>query len=480
MKQQRIRTLVNMGLALLLVAGCLVSLPAPGVAHVVGGSSWSAPLPVAEESEATSELLTAEGQTVVLSLLEGTRDVEISVDIPEDVYWYVTAATKDTQNLWVSPYVEGVWTFLELEGVENTMFYQGGGAQNITVSLTNLLPSIYVAEGEEAPIVDAVSADVNVTLNYITATEAALLQPQPTEPEVQPVEVIETIEETQGVEASEETEGAGSSEEVAVPEAPSTLHAISATLHVPLQEKSPAATLTGQLLQWPAQYHPTIAIPLVNGTLDSELKLLNGEAFPAMTRYTMDGETYLLYDGGTIDVPADAAIALDFSMVEEPVVEGMPSEELTEEEVVTDEAVTAETPEEETVENNESTQEQTLTLLAGGFEYPLAYAEAPVLDRTQSPFIMKGSTFVLPMTYQWNTIAPTVSIEQLKSDGEALAWEVMDADRWQAMESETQLRLSALGHPADAGTYRLTATWTEDEMTLYSLQTVFYVRSGNL
>ena len=468
MKQQRMRTLINMGLALLLVAVCLVSLPAPGVAHVIGGSSWSAPLPVMEKSEATSELLTAEGQTVVLSLLEDYRDVAIAVDIPEDVYWYVTATVEGEQSgLWVAPpYVEDVWTFLELEGVENTMFYQGGGVQNITLSLTNQLPAIYVAEGEEVPAVDAVSADVNVTLHYITAAEAALLQSQSMMQEVVETEI---------------------SEEIPAPEVPSPLHTISATLHVPLQEKSPAVTLTGQLLQCPAQYHPMIAIPLVNGALDSELKLLN-DVFPAMTRYTMDGETYLLYDGGTIEVPADAAIALDFSMVEKAVVEETPSEEPIEEGVVTEEAVTAEIPVEEAteenteepVEENESTQEQMLKLLVGGYEYSLVYAEAPVLDKTQAPFIMKGSTFVLPMTYQWNTIAPTVSVEQLKSNGEALVWEVMDADRWKAMESETQLRLSAVGRPADAGTYRLTVTWAENEMTLYSLQTVFYVRSGNL
>lgn len=489
MKQQRMRTLINMVLALVLVVVCLVSLPAPGMAHVIGGSSWSAPLPVAEKSETTSELLTEEGQTIMLALLEGSRDVEIAIDIPEDVYWYVTATVEDEQSgLWVStPYVENsVWTFLALDGVENTMFYQGGGAQNITVSMTNQLPANYVAEGEEAPAVDAVSADVKVTLHYITAAEAALLQPQPTEPEGQPAEVVETIEETQEAAPSEETEGTGSSEEMPVPEVPSPLHTLSATFHVPLQNEYPATRLTGQLLQCPTQYHPMIAIPLVNAEADSELKLLTGEGFPAMTRYTMDGETYLLYDSGTIVVPANAAITLDFSMVEEPVVEETPSEELPEEEVVTDEAVTAEILAEEateenvegTEETNENVQEQSLTLFVGGHEYPLAYAEAPVLDKTQAPFIMKGSTFVLPMTYQWNTIAPTVSVEQLKSDGAALVWEVMDADQWKAMDNDAQLRLSVVGQTPQAGTYRLTVTWAENEMTLYSLQTVFYVRSG--
>lgn len=480
MKQQRMRTLINMVLALVLVVVCLVSLPAPGMAHVIGGSSWSAPLPVAEKSETTSELLTEEGQTIMLSLLEGSRDVEIAIDIPEDVYWYVTATVEDEQSgLWVStPYVENsVWTFLALDGVENTMFYQGGGVQNITVSMTNQLPTVYVAEGEELPAVDAVSADVKVTLHYITAAEAALLQPQPTEPEVQPSEVVETIEETQE---------AAPSEEMPVPEGSSPLHTLSATFRVPLQKEYPATRLTGQLLQCPTQYHPMIAIPLVNAEADSELKLLAGEGFPAMTRYTMDGETYLLYDSGTIVVPANAAITLDFSMVEEPVVEEAPSEGLPEEEVVTDEAVTAEILAEEsaeentekTVENDESTQEQMLKLLVGGYEYSLAYAEAPVLDKTQAPFVMKGSTFVLPMTYQWNTIAPTVSVEQLKSDGAALVWEVMDADQWKAMDDDAQLRLSVVGQAPQAGTYRLTVTWEENEMTLYSLQTVFYVRSG--
>ena len=71
-----------------------------------------------------------------------------------------------------------------------------------------------------------------------------------------------------------------------------------------------------------------------------------------------------------------------------------------------------------------------------------------------------------------------MSVEQLKSDGEALVWEVMDADQWKAMENDAQLRLSVVGQAPQAGTYRLTVTWAENEMTLYSLQTVFYVRSG--
>ena len=62
----------------------------------------------------------------------------------------------------------------------------------------------------------------------------------------------------------------------------------------------------------------------------------------------------------------------------------------------------------------------------------------------------------------------------------ALVHPAMDAARWNITASETQLSLTALGAPLRAGTYRLILTWTENETTLYSLQTEFYVRSENL
>ena len=155
MKQQRVRTLVNISLALLLTVACLVSLPAPGMAHVIGGNSWSAQLPVEQSVEVTSDLMKKDGQNIVLDLLEDSRDIEIAIDVPEDVFWYVTATAEEGLGLWTTEPSAGEWTYLMLDGVDNTYFNQGGGEQSITLNLMNQLPVIYVPEGEEAPAAEA-------------------------------------------------------------------------------------------------------------------------------------------------------------------------------------------------------------------------------------------------------------------------------------------------------------------------------------
>lgn len=480
------RTWINIGLALMLVCLCILSLPAPGMAHIVSGVSFSAPLPVAEiPNEVSSELLTKEGQEIYIDLLEGSREVEIPLYIPEGVYWCVITTCDDKENLFVNSYGGGSSiTHLTLAGWESVPFYRDSGYQNALLSLTNNLqmnPVIEttevteetettievtamteVTEGTEGsegtegteppaePVVEAVTATVNVSVYY-------LRMPEKETPAVQLPGVTPAVDET----IEEETSGTVS------------IESISATIHVTLRESSGVAAPEGQLAQVPTQYHPAVMIPVVNGTAESELTN-NGADFPAMTRYTMDGKTHVLYDGGTITIPAEKKIYLDLSKAEEPA-----DEEVTEDPAVEEEAA-EEATEPETEPPVTEEEDQTLVLIAGDHENPIAYAEAPTFDKAQTPVIVQGMSFTLPGAYLWSGIAPTVSVEQLCVEGGELVWTAMDAARWNITASETQLSLTALGVPLRAGTYRLILAWTENETTLYSLQTEFYVRSENL
>ena len=495
------RTWINIGLALLLVCLCILSLPAPGMAHIVSGVSFSAPLPVAETpNEVSSELLTKEGQEIYIDLLEGNRNIEIPVYIPEGFYWCVAASSDDAEKLDVYSYGSGIMlTHLTLEGWQSVPFYQDSGYQKVILKLDNLLqPNIVIeatevteeatviegaettievtemtevtegtegSEGTEGteppaePVVEAVTATVDVSVYFLRMPEeeTPAVQIPGVEPVVEESAAEETVDET----TEEETSGTVS------------IESISATIHVTLRESSGVAAPEGQLAQVPTQYHPAVMIPVVNGTAESELTN-NGADFPAMTRYTMDGKTHILYDGGTITIPAEKKIYLDLSKAEEPT-----DEEVTEDPAVEEEA-TEETTETETEPPGAEEEDQTLVLIAGGHENPIAYAEAPNFDKAQTPVIVQGMSFTLPGAYLWSGIAPTVSVEQLCVEGRELVWTAMDAARWNITASETQLSLTALGAPLRAGTYRLILAWTENETTLYSLQTEFYVRSENL
>ena len=491
------RTWINIGLALMLVCLCILSLPAPGMAHIVSGVSFSAPLPVAETpNEVSSELLTKEGQEIYIDLLEGSREVEIPLYIPEGVYWCVITTCDSEKNLSVNSYGGGsLITHLTLAGWESVPFYRDSGYQNVLLSLSNDLQTDIVVEATEAPVavevveideetgvtvvtegtegsegtegteppaepvVEAVTATVNVSVYYLRMPEeeTPVVQLPGVTPAVEESAAEETVDET----TEEETSGTVS------------IESISATIHVTLRESSGVAAPEGQLAQVPTQYHPAVMIPVVNGAAESELTN-NGADFPAMTRYTIDGKTHILYDGGTITIPAEKKIYLDLSKAEEPA-----DEEVTEDPAVEEEAA-EEATEPETEPPVTEEEDQTLVLIAGGHENPIAYAEAPTFDKAQTPVIGSGTSFVFPVTHLWNGLTPTVSVEQLCVEGRELVWTAMDAARWNITASETQLSLTALGAPLRAGTYRLILTWTENETTLYSLQTEFYVRSENL
>lgn len=445
---QQMKSIINFTLTLLLILGCLLVLPAPGIAHVATDHySWSAPFPVEEEPEAEEPLLTATGRHVMLDYLDGIRSVEVPVPVSQNVYWSVSAETDTPEVLSVSTSVLSEdWINASVEGLEETWFYSGDDG-NILLTLQNL--RVAVVE-EETPVTDTALVDVKVTMITIPETAEG------------------TTEEPMAVVVGE----------------------LSAQFHVPLTPDvgvSPAGTL----VEYPAHYHPDAALVLVNGSTNTALSLLAGE-FPANTCYEVNGEEYILYDAGPIMMPADATIVLHLPQEEEsdaeatePVLSenetvipelGM-DELLTEPETKTEDEEQMES--EITVETEDPVEEveiPTLTLVVGGYEYSFVYEEVPVLDTEGRPLIMRGGPMVLPIAYRWRDLTPVITVERMVCADGGITWVSMDAASWQAVEAGTGTLLSA---PAEAkpGTYRLTATWRKEAISLYQVETVIYIQN---
>ena len=205
-----------------------------------------------------------------------------------------------------------------------------------------------------------------------------------------------------------------------------------AALVVPVSDGPNGAQ--GGLAECQSQYHPSLPVYLTTGDGACEL-LCAGGAFPRGTRYTYGGAAYLLYDGGPVDLPANTQVTLDLSG--------------------TDQAG------------------GDLLLTAGAEEYSLAYLEPPELPQDERPILVGAEGLPLPVCYRWGRAEPSVTVEQLFTDGRAPVWTPVTTVA--ARESETgQMELFPEGAPA--GTYRLAVSWVEKEHALCTLETQFFVQ----
>jgi len=246
---------------------------------------------------------------------------------------------------------------------------------------------------------------------------------------------------------------------------------ISATFYIPIKESEQEA-MTGTLKSCPSQYNPEAAIPLMTGEKSCELKLNQAEnkEFPAMTRYTIgDGRSWVLYDGGTIRIPAKTAFSVDLSLTE---LNDNASKQGSE-------------PEDgslgllEAVDSSE-TEKTKLEIKAGRNTHNLEYVEVPTTKATGMPFVLTKESVVLNVPYQWGNAVPSAVIEQLKLQDGKLEWVAAD-DFFTVAPSTTgnEIMISKVGLPV-AGTYRIKLSWIENRMALYNLDTVFYLQRGNL
>lgn len=190
----------------------------------------------------------------------------------------------------------------------------------------------------------------------------------------------------------------------------------------------------GELKYCPVQYHPTVPITLTN---NQDTDTILGD-FPPMTKYTVGETSCILYDGGTVKIPAGEKLKLDLS----------------------------------------STQmKKDLEFYSfAGAAYTVKYEESPYEADNTTMIIVDGIDNTLPVSYQWGEITPVITTEHLTAGKEGLKWNIVDEVTY---KEDNSGKIQMILKSPEAGTYRMKALWNEDEITLYQLELPFYVQCGS-
>lgn len=190
----------------------------------------------------------------------------------------------------------------------------------------------------------------------------------------------------------------------------------------------------GELQYCPNQYHPTGQVCLIN---NKEMETIVGD-FPAMTKYTVGEDSYLLYDGGKVRIPAGGKLELDLS----------------------------------------GTQlEKELEFYSfAGTAYSVKHVEKPdKLDNTPM-IIVDGTEKTLPVSYRWGEIIPVITIEHLTVSKEGLKWNTVESI---ICKEDSSGKIQMIPKSPEAGTYRIKVLWNENEISLYHLNIPFYVQCAS-
>lgn len=212
---------------------------------------------------------------------------------------------------------------------------------------------------------------------------------------------------------------------------------LTADFKIPLVNQTDDDT-SGELNIYPSLY--TIEKPIVvkAGNDDCSLSLGTGE-FPAKTEYKIDNVNYLLYEGGQIYLKADEQAEIDLFDT------GLN----TAIEIVTN----------------------------GGNKYPLNYVEVSTLPETELPVVIDTDGTVITVPYVWGDVNPTVKIYQLSSEKSeetsVLKWtEVKTVN----VKADASGGIKMVPNEAEAGSYKLSISWVENEITLHSMEIPFFIQ----
>lgn len=189
-------------------------------------------------------------------------------------------------------------------------------------------------------------------------------------------------------------------------------------------------TATGELAYCTGQYDPAGSIVVVG---DAETDCTISE-FPAMTGYRFDEESYLLYDGGSIQIPAGKEVRIFLPEMEKK-------------------------------------EDFTITT-ANGTVHTVKYIEHPELSEDIFPLVIDGKGITLPIT-KWGAIAPVVRVEHLTMENEELVWKTSQSV---TAELNEKGKLEIEPETAEAGTYRMNVSWSENEVTLYEMEIPFFIQ----
>lgn len=154
---------------------------------------------------------------------------------------------------------------------------------------------------------------------------------------------------------------------------------------------------------------------------------------PEKTRYTVDGESYVLYDGGSIKLDAYAICEIDLSIA------GIKDD---------------------------------IKLTSGNHSKTVKYVPLPTYKEDGNPIFL-SDTVSLPVEYKWGEVEPTVIISHLVKGEDTVIWEedtVVTAER----SDEEKILLAANG--AAAGTYKAEIDWHG----YVAIEITFYIRYSSI
>ena len=303
-------------------------------------------------------------------------------------------------------------------------------------------------ETEETPDSEELQVYILPQLITGTAIEEEAVEETDNETENETISELDTSALLETESQSEEelitvTETGSETEETQDTEIETETETLSVEVTFTYQEQSFSATFiieeavqtadlaAGELAFCPSQYHPTKEFEISNAA-EQECTL---SGFPAMTRYTLEEQTNVLYTGGNICIPAGKSIIVDLSMT------GM--------------------------------KEDLLITTDGEKSYTLKYVELPELSEELLPLIVNEEGKELPISQKWGTIDASVRIEHLTEGEEAPVWEATEIVLVDKSENNL-LKIEPNG--AVAGTYRAIVSWIENERTLYEMEIPFFIQ----
>ncbi|MBQ7500402.1 MAG: hypothetical protein IJT91_05875 [Clostridia bacterium] len=211
--------------------------------------------------------------------------------------------------------------------------------------------------------------------------------------------------------------------------------ALAGSFTVPLNPDEEYNDTIGRLAYCPKWYNKNTPIMIKVGSSDVELQY-NGDVFPEMTVYKVNGIETVLYDGGTIFAPANSVLEIDLSR---------------------------------TSVDGEYLMINTATQILN-----LKNTSVPSVNNNGEAVSMTAQKAEIPVLYEWEKMEPVITFEKLETDKNGnMSW--TEAPGFSAKASEngyTELDRGA----SLPGTYRVRTVWKDGDIEVYSLEYSVFVR----
>ena len=184
-------------------------------------------------------------------------------------------------------------------------------------------------------------------------------------------------------------------------------------------------------------YHPLIPIALYTPEGDVTLQR-NGGKFPAGTRYTIEGQRYILARENELRLPSTIAALLDLSLAFE-----------------------------------ESDAPGVLQFTDGYGSRELEYCALPIVAVDENPIVTGDMPLMIPMRYWWGSVIPEIKIEQLTTTDDGLIWTENTLISCSGDPDTGYIQMTPRG--ALSGTYKVSMVWKDALTEYYRIEFPFYV-----